>query len=275
MLQLALMAFLAAFICYFVQWTFGQPMIDQPLCVGLIAGLIFGDVTTGIIIGAAMEAIFIGNVNVGGATSAEPVTGTVMAICFVTHMGMDQGAAITLATAVAIFANIIYSLIFNVLMSFWAPLIDWAAGTGETKNVFIVHFGGALVMNAAMAIPTFLGVYFGAEPVANLVNVIPAAVTNGFNAASGLLPAVGMALLLRMLWNNKIAIYFLLGFVCVSYLGMPMVGVAAIGAVIVVVTAFRELDLQDLRNKIKQLRETGVAAGTMTQDEIEEEDFFA
>lgn len=79
-------------------------------------------------------------------------------------------------------------------MSFWSPLIDWAAGTGETKNVALVHFGGALVMNGALAIPTFLGVYFGAESVANLVNVIPATITNSFNAAAGLLPAVSMAL---------------------------------------------------------------------------------
>lgn len=50
MLATALLALLAAFICYFVQWTFGQPMIDQPLGVGLVAGIIFGDVTTGIII---------------------------------------------------------------------------------------------------------------------------------------------------------------------------------------------------------------------------------
>lgn len=275
MLQLALMAFLAAFICYFVQWTFGQPMIDQPICVGLIAGLIFGDITTGIVIGAAMEVIFIGNVNVGGATSAEPVTGTVMAVCFVTHMGMDQGAAITLATAVAIFANIIYSLIFNVLMSFWSPLIDWAASTGETKSVALVHFGGAFVMNGAMAIPTFLGVYFGAEPVANLVNMIPAAVTNGFNTAAGLLPAVGMALLIRMLWNSRISVYFLLGFVCVSYLGMPMVGVAALGAVLIVVEAYRQLDLLDVKKKLQVLRTGGGAVQAETQDKIEEEDFFA
>lgn len=275
MLQLALMAFLAAFICYFVQWTFGQPMIDQPICVGLIAGLIFGDITTGIVIGAAMEVIFIGNVNVGGATSAEPVTGTVMAVCFVTHMGMDQGAAITLATAVAIFANIIYSLIFNVLMSFWSPLIDWAASTGETKSVALVHFGGALVMNGAMAIPTFLGVYFGAEPVANLVNVIPAAVTNGFNTAAGLLPAVGMALLIRMLWNSRISVYFLLGFVCVSYLGMPMVGVAALGAVLIMVEAYRQLDLLDVKKKLQALRTGGGAVQAETQDKIEEENFFA
>jgi PTS system mannose-specific IIC component len=160
-------------------------------------------------------------------------------------------------------------------MSFWSPLIDWAAHTGETKNVFIVHFGGALVMNAAMAIPTFLGVYFGAEPVANLVNVIPAAVTNGFNAAAGLLPAVGMALLVRMLWNSKIAIYFLLGFVCVSYLGLPMVGVAALAAVIVVVEAFNQLDLLDVKKKLQALRAGGGAVQAETQDQIEEEDFFA
>ena len=32
MLQLALLALLASFICYFVQWTFGQPMIDHWGC---------------------------------------------------------------------------------------------------------------------------------------------------------------------------------------------------------------------------------------------------
>ena len=190
-------------------------------------------------------------------------------------MGMDQGAAITLATAVAIFANIIYSLIFNVLMSFWSPLIDWAAHTGETRDVWLVHFGGALVMNFAMAIPTFLGVYFGAEPVANLVNVIPAAVMNGFNAAAGLLPAVGMALLVRMLWNNRTAVYFLLGFVCVSYLGMPMVGVAALGAVIIVVEAYRQLDLLDIGKRLQMLRSGGGVVVAETQAQIEEEDFFA
>lgn len=58
MLTTALLAYLAAFICYFVQWTFGQPMIDQPLGVGLVAGIIFGDVTAGIIIGAVRSRLF-------------------------------------------------------------------------------------------------------------------------------------------------------------------------------------------------------------------------
>ena len=90
-----------------------------------------------------------------------------------------------------------------------------------------------------------------------------------------MLPAVGMALLLRMLWDNKIAIYFLLGFVLFQYLNMPMVAIAAVGAVILVVTALRDLENLDLRNQIKALRESGVAAGAQSVAELEEEDFFA
>lgn len=275
MLSVAIMAFLAAFFCYFVQWTFGQPMIDQPLGVGLVAGIVFGDITTGIIIGAALQAIFIGSVNVGGATSADTVAGTVLAVCFVVVSGMDQGVAIPLAVAAAIFANIIYSLVLNVLMSFWAPIIDWAAASGERRNLIICHFGGAVVMNALFAVPTFLAVLVGAEPASQLMNMVPQAVLNGFNAASGLLPAVGMSLLLRMLWDKKIAIYFLLGFVLFQYLGMPMIAIAAVGAVILVVSALRDLETLDLKNQIKTLRETGVAATGASVAELEEEDFFA
>lgn len=275
MFDIALIAFFTAFFCYYVQWTFGQPMIEQPLGAGLVAGIVFGDVTTGVMIGAALQAIFIGSVNVGGATSADTTAGTVLAVCFVVHFGMDQGVAIPLAVAAAIFVNIIYSLIFNVISSFWAPVIDWAASKGDKKSIMLCHLGGGVLMNLLLATPTFFAVYIGAEPAAQLMDMVPQAVINGFNAASSLLPAVGMALLLRMLWDNKIAVYFLLGFVMVQYLGMPMVAIAAVGIVIVVVSALRELESRDLRNQIRVLRELGVSAGATTVAEIEEEDFFA
>lgn len=275
MVTTALLAFFAAFFCYFVQWTFGQPMIEQPLGAGLVAGIVFGDITTGIMIGAALQAIFIGSVNVGGATSADTTCGTVLAVCFVVVNGMDQGVAIPLAVAAAIFANVIYSLICNVLMSFWAPIIDWAARSGEERNVFLCHFGGAVVMNAAMAIPTFAAVLLGAEPASQLMDLVPQAVLNGFNTVSGLLPAVGMALLLRMLWDSKICVYFLLGFVLFAYLGMPMIAVAAVGVVIIVVTGIRDFENLDIKKQIQQLREGGVSGAGASQAELEEENFFA
>lgn len=97
MIGLAVMAWLTVLICYGGNWVLGQCMIERPLVVGLVAGLLMGDVKTGVIIGASLEAIFMGAVNIGGAISAEPVTATALAVAFTVGAGIDQGAAITLA----------------------------------------------------------------------------------------------------------------------------------------------------------------------------------
>lgn len=73
MIGLAVMAWLTVLICYGGNWVLGQCMIERPLVVGLVAGLLMGDVKTGVIIGASLEAIFMGAVNIGGAISAEPL----------------------------------------------------------------------------------------------------------------------------------------------------------------------------------------------------------
>lgn len=58
MVGLAIMAWLTVLICYGGNWVLGQCMIERPLVVGLVAGLLMGDVKTGAIIGASLEAIF-------------------------------------------------------------------------------------------------------------------------------------------------------------------------------------------------------------------------
>ena len=57
MIGLAVMAWLTVLICYGGNWVLGQCMIERPLVVGLVAGLLMGDVKTGVIIGASLEAI--------------------------------------------------------------------------------------------------------------------------------------------------------------------------------------------------------------------------
>ena len=53
MIGLAVMAWLTVLICYGGNWVLGQCMIERPLVVGLVAGLLMGDVKTGVIIGAS------------------------------------------------------------------------------------------------------------------------------------------------------------------------------------------------------------------------------
>lgn len=271
MLVPALQAFLATFLALGINWYVGQCMSERPIVAGLIAGVIFGDIPTGVMIGCALEAIFMGAVNVGGAVSAEPVTATVVTVAFVVATGMNQGVAITaVGTPLGLVAGIIYLMLFNVFMSLFAPAVDWAArtGNGSEKRLLMVRWIGWFVKYFLLAIPSFLAVYIGAEPVAALASQIPENVIAGFTTCGNLLPAVGMALLLKMLWDKKLAVYYLLGFVLVIYLNLPMVAVAALGAVIVVVTALRDMEILDLKKH-------GIATSSSSAEEEEEEDFFA
>ena len=115
-LMIACMATLAYFICYGGNWLFGQCMIERPIVVGTVTGRCLGDLTTGIIIGGALEAIYMGAVNIGGATSAEPVSATVMSVTFAITAGLSMEEAITLAVPVG--------LIFNSLSMVWIMLTN-------------------------------------------------------------------------------------------------------------------------------------------------------
>lgn len=72
MLMHALMAALSVFICFAGNYLTGQSMMERPLVVGLVTGILMGDMKTGILMGAALEAVFLGNVNIGGVIAAEP-----------------------------------------------------------------------------------------------------------------------------------------------------------------------------------------------------------
>ena len=63
----AFLAALSLFICYGGNWLIGQCMIERPLVVGAVTGILLGDIPTGVAIGAALETIYMGAVNIGGA----------------------------------------------------------------------------------------------------------------------------------------------------------------------------------------------------------------
>ncbi|WP_162138869.1 PTS sugar transporter subunit IIC, partial [Paraclostridium sordellii] len=68
----------------------------RPLVVGLVTGILMGDMKTGVLMGASLEAIFLGNVNIGGVIAAEPVTATTLATTFAIISNVEQKAAMTL-----------------------------------------------------------------------------------------------------------------------------------------------------------------------------------
>ena len=121
MLTHALLAALAVFICFGGNYLTGQSMLERPLVVGLVTGLLMGDMRQGILMGASLEAIFLGNVNIGGVISAEPVTATAISTTFAITAGVSKGAALTLAIPIGMLAAFMVMFLKNVFFNIFAP----------------------------------------------------------------------------------------------------------------------------------------------------------
>lgn len=93
-------------------------------------------------------------------------------------------------------------------------------------------------MGAFATIYKFLLVFFllvfGADKVQALLDFIPQFVLDGMGVAAGILPAMGFAMLMRMIINKKLIPFFFLGFVLASYANIPVLGVAIIAVIIAV-----------------------------------------
>lgn len=75
---------------------------------------------------------------------------------------------------------------------------------------------------------------------------------DGLGVAGGVLPALGIAVLLRYLPISNFYGYIIIGFVLVSYLNIPMLGVALVGLALALI-------------RYKQLGSTEVSAQGGTQ----------
>lgn len=242
----------------------GDPMIKRPIVMSALTGLVLGDLEMGVRMGAALELVFLGVTNIGGTVPSDALTGSVLGTAFaiITHSGTE--VALALAVPIGLLAVFVRNT-YQICLSYFMPTVDRWVEQGKDKNVVAFHYLACLGMCILHFAIGYLGIALGSNAIQGIVNAIPANVTNALTAVSMLLPAVGIALLMNLVWEKKIAVFLLVGFVLVGYLELPLIAVAIIGAVIAVVMAFSDLDAK------KGM--VGVASGA-GQTLSDEEDFF-
>ncbi len=234
MFQCALIA-LAAYGSWLASpWLGGQgigyDVFGKPLVAGLIVGLIMGDVTNGIIIGATINAIYIGAITPGGAMASDLNIAGYVGTAIALSAGIAPEMAITIAVPLGLLGTLVWQL-FATINSFLVHKTDEVALSGNEKMLTFYVLGIPQILAFILRfIPIFIVLLFGSQVAKDIVNVTPEWLTHALTIIGGMLPAVGMAVLLKMIATEMEMIgFFVIGFLSVAVLNMSVFSVTALG----------------------------------------------
>lgn len=239
---------LAVVILFLSEFYLGYPMTRRPLVVCTVVGFILGDLETGIKAGATLELVFMGIVTVGAATPPDTLTGSAIGTAFAILLGQGTELAFTLAVPISFLAQFLIVSKFIWRSSFNSKVEKYIE-EGNYKAIEKVHLSMTLALAIILGSVTALSIMLGAPVMDSFINKIPKVIIDGLSAAGGLLPAVGFALLLKLMWSQQMSIYYFLGFIFVTYFNIPIIAIAAIG-VIMSFIFYQEGNFKLLNNKL-------------------------
>lgn len=231
-------AVLVGLVGVFCMWDsrlLGRLNFEQPLIGATLVGFVLGDVPTGLAVGAAVELVSMGLVQVGAAVPPDMVLGGIVAAAFACLTGASAETAMTIAIPVAVLGQLL-GVVFRSIIAALTHVADHAIEEGKFKTAYRMHICAGSALYALMYfIPIFAAVYVGTDAVQAIVNMIPEWLTTGLNVASKVLTAYGLALLLSMMLNKGMTPFLFLGFMLAAYLNLSVIAVAIFGVILAVI----------------------------------------
>lgn len=228
-----------AVICGIDMWLEGI-YIFRPIIVATLTGLILGDVKTGVIAGGLAELAFAGLTAVGGTQPPNSVLAGVMTAAIAITTGKDPKLALALALPFSLLMQYII-LFFYSAFSFFMNRLDQYAENADTKGFVRINWITMTIVGLTYGVIVFSCAYAAQEPMREMVSRMPVWLTNGFSIAGGILPAIGFAMLLRIMMKIEYIPYLIFGFVFVSFIPFGNVlPVAALGTALALFEFFKQ-----------------------------------
>jgi len=225
----------------------GTTLLSRPLVLGPLVGLALGDLQQGIVIGATLELIFMGNIKIGAAIPPDVITGGVLGTTFAILSGKGPAVALALAVPISILAEMVLSSLFIFRAGFNKKFMEFAE-EGDFKKLQRLHIVSGLLKPLLMGLIVLLSLLLGADAMKSFLDQFPPWIDSGLQVAGNMLPALGFALLMNVMFNKKVAPYFFLGFILSSYLKLPMIAIGGLGVILALIITnitHRDADVED------------------------------
>lgn len=251
----------------------GNYTLGRPLIGGLVCGLVLGDVTTGILVGCAMQVVYIALVTPGGTVSADvravSYIGIPLAMVALKSYGLDAGSSegAALATSFGTMVGTLGTVLFYgtaTVNLVWQHMGWKAVENRQYKKLYLVDMGLPWISHILCSlIPTMIMCKLGASVVEIIKTALPMdgiAMKTLFTVGA-LLPCVGIAILLKQIVKGGADfIPFLFGFVLAASMGINLVSATVVAGMFAILT---------YRIKMLSVRKPELAGAT---DDDEEEE---
>lgn len=209
----------------------------RPIVSGAIVGLILGDFQKGLIVGGTLELIFLGVMPIGGAQPPNSIIGGILGTSFAILTNVDAQVAIGVAVPFSIAVQAASNLVYTG-NAWFIHRSDKYAELGDTKGLELMNLAGMIPMFIFYFLFAFIPLYFGANAAQTAINSVPQVILGGLQVAGGMMPAVGFAILLRIMLKKDLIHFMLLGFILVTYFKLSIIGVAIAATIVAMYTYF-------------------------------------
>lgn len=228
-------AILVAILATISQWWFFAPItrcMTYPLTTGLLVGIFMGDPMLGMLAGANIQLVYLGWINAGGVMPSNTMVAGIYGTALTILSGANPKLAVTFAIPFSLLGLLMVQ-IYQTVNSFWVHQADKALDEGKISRVrFLNYVPSFIVALVVYGIPAFCLVLFGKTWATGLIDIIPKSLTTALEVVGGLMPALGIAMLLNYLGKKRIVAYFFIGFFMALYLKLDTTAVAIFSAAI-------------------------------------------
>jgi len=204
------------------------------LFAGALTGLLMGDLQMGLTIGATLQLMQLGVATYGGASVPDFLSGAIIGTAVgVGTKNVELGLAAGTAVGLLLLQLDVFARMIHVVFQTAA---EKAADEGNVTAVSRNALLGAITWALSRALPVLIGlILISVSPeLGRIGEVIPKFIMDGLRFAGGLLPAMGIAILMRILPLKKFWPFYLLGFAIMAYASslFSIFGVSLIGLVL-------------------------------------------
>ncbi|STW27092.1 PTS system mannose-specific transporter subunit IIC [Klebsiella michiganensis] len=176
----------------------GLTHMHRPVVLGPLVGLILGDLHTGILTGGTLELVWMGLAPLAALSRLTSLSETIVGTTFAITTGVKPDVAVGVAVPFAVAVQMGITFLFSV-MSGVMSRCDRMAANADTAGIERVNYLALLALGIFYFLCAFLPIYFGAEHAKTAIDVLPERLIDGLGVAGGIMPAIGFAVLLKIM----------------------------------------------------------------------------